>query len=725
MRPEHTGFAAVFAEAQRRGWANPAAKVQGPDPRAQADPSDILTQAIDRLAADPGAVLTEAAVTAWREVYDQSGAEYERLRAKAKKAGARVAEIDRAIGARSKYAKKRGGREKNTELNSSYTPYTLNTDKGSEDIETYTDPFSSYTSCTEPLPVQPGALVKETEAGPRLKIASDAALTVASALKDRFAYCPTAQTWHGFTGAHWEPMANPAPLHEALTRWMYPATDGLGFTPRYQDSILLLIQRAAMRPLPAPSRAIPFANGLLDLETGALVPIAPGNALTWSLPYDYREGADCPRIKAWLLEAVGGDQAVRELLRAFLSAAIRGGAHLQRFLHLIGPGGTGKSTLLRLIEALVGARNVVSTDLKELEQNRFEAASLYGKRAALITDSDKYGGSVNKLKAITGQDPIRLERKHVQQSGSFIFDGLVFLASNEPLATTDYTSGLERRRVTVAFDRRVSDEEKAAWSAQGGEKAVLHAELPGLVNWLLAMPQAEAERIIRNPPTAVTEANLEAMCAGNPAADWLTEWCIPDPEAWVQIGKCVELRDRDTGRTSFEHQDFMLYPNYLAWCKASGRTALSLRRFRSVVVDAVKTLGHDVLESRRSQGQGVQGVRLRAPTEDPYTWLSVQSGVGSARGVGSDAASYTAPGRASVGCAGDVGFGDQITPAPFAARTHAASAEFQAPDTHPDVLTYLDQIHETDPRERADLIRRASEDPAVLRSIRDALRAAP
>ena len=95
-----------------------------------------------------------------------------------------------------------------------------------------------------------------------------------------------------------------------------------------------------------------------------------------------------------------------------------------------GLSGSGKSTLIRLLIAFIGERNQVSTDLKNLEGNRFEAAALYGKRLALISDSSRYGGEVSVLKALTGGDPVRLEKKNQQQSGSFVFDGVVVVASN-------------------------------------------------------------------------------------------------------------------------------------------------------------------------------------------------------------------------------------------------------------------------------------------------------
>ncbi|MBK5965229.1 hypothetical protein CCR95_14310 [Thiocystis minor] len=589
------------------------------DPVAEqlAEANALITGAIARQPDDPGAVFEPDVIEAWNAVYDASQAEYQRLRARAKEAGASKIEIDKAVGARNK----RVAEKKKTEHNiSSSTNSTSSTDAVLGTTRSSIEVFQSSTSSTEALPEQLGVLVRWTEQGPRLQIASDAALVVATVLRGRFAYCPQAELWHAFSGAHWAPLLQPTPIHEALTRWLYPATDAVGFTPRYQDSILALIQRANMLALP-PLRAgvLPFRNGLLDLSARRLIPITADNAQTWHLPFDYRPDSTCFRIKQWLSEAVDQDDDTVQLLRAFMRALIVGGAYLQRFLHLIGPGGSGKSTFIRLVTALIGEGNTVATDLKELEQNRFESASLYQRRLAVISDSDKYGGSINKLKAITGQDPLRLERKHVQQTGSFTFDGLVFLASNEALVTTDYTSGLERRRVTVNFDHRFTEEEKTAFRAAGDE-AALQAELPGLANWLLDMTTEDMEHRIKYPPVKTIEANDEAMRAGNPASDWLMECCIPESGAWTQVGIKVEGRNPNNGTITYDDADTKLYPSYLTWCRRNGRESLSLRRFRSVVLDMARTLGVAVIESRRSPGQGIQGLRLRHESEAPHQW---------------------------------------------------------------------------------------------------------
>ena len=372
------------------------------------------------------------------------------------------------------------------------------------------------------------------------------------------------------------------------------------------------------------ARALPFLNGLLNLDTRELAPITPDNAPIWCLPYAYDPAADCPTFKTWLRQAVDGDVETVEFLRAWLAALLTGRADLQKFLHLLGPGGTGKGVFTRLAELLVGKHNATITDLRNLEQNRFETASLYGKRLVCITDASKYGGSVDVLKAMTGQDSLRLERKHQQQGATFRFGGLVLLASNEALQTTDYTSALERRRLTVEFKRLVSDAERADWSARGGEEAILHREIAGVANWVLGLSREDVTRRLTRQPRRVLQSNREALRNNNPVADWLIDNTIPEPRARVRIGDHRPITEH--GRTWFEHADERLYPNYLTWCHRAKREPLALRRFSSLAVDMARSLGVDVLKSREGSGVHLQGLRLRSESEAPHDWLDM--GVG-------------------------------------------------------------------------------------------------
>ncbi|MFU8789518.1 MAG: DNA primase family protein [Methylobacter sp.] len=504
------------------------------------------------------------------------------------------------------------------------TPSTLARD--SEDL-TLHQAYTSPTPLLKIKPIEVDALITfNSETGKTSSmVESSAALLLADCLHGGLAYCDKAKVWHGFDGTCWQPMDDDAIINKTLIELIYKGTQSTGFKNCYRANIKALITDGGFLPLPATDHSLlPFQNGLLCCQSKTLHPTTPANAQTWCLPYDYTPGAECPTIQKFLLSAVDGDADTVQFLRAWLAALLHGRADLQIFLHLMGSGGTSKGTFMRLAVALVGRRNISTTTLPAMENNQFETANFYQKRLVMITDSDKYGGSINNLKAMTGQDFLRLERKNQQQRpGGFQYEGMVVIASNENLAFTDHTSGLERRRRTVTFDRRVTDAEKQAWNDLGGETAVLHKEMPGLVNWLLVLSQDDISDLIRNPPKRSQEANLEAMLAGNPIAAWLIDNCIPDLNAWTQIGECVEIRSTGS-ETRYEDADSHLYPNYLQWTQRKKRVALALFRFRETAVDAIKTLGFDAAAKRRKAGQGITGIRLKKDWENPLDYWKTE-----------------------------------------------------------------------------------------------------
>jgi putative DNA primase/helicase len=122
--------------------------------------------------------------------------------------------------------------------------------------------------------------------------------------------------------------------------------------------------------------------------------------------------------------------------------------------------------------------------------------------------------------------------------------------------------------------------------------------------------------------------NLLGMAAGNSVADWLMSETTPESGAWTQIGTKEERRRPETGEVYFLQSDEWLYPSYLAWCLAHGRSwPVALRKFRDTLADMAETLGHPVTTGRhpKTRAYGVKGLRL-ARKEDPApegTWKAI------------------------------------------------------------------------------------------------------
>ncbi len=469
-------------------------------------------------------------------------------------------------------------------------------------------------------------LVGEDEKGnPQLVLESQAAALISNELLGRYGFDVTGMRWHHYSGCQWVSIGQTA-FDTAVTELLYVGAEGMGFRHAYQAGVAALLLKGGMNQLAVRQEGmIPFQNGLLDPTQKTLQPITHENAFTWVLPFDYSATATCPNFLEWLNIAVDGDHETIKLLQGWMNALLTGRPDLQVFLHLIGPAGTGKSTFGRLAFILVGNDNATTTTLQQLETNRFEGANIYGKRLVAIEDADKYGKSVSFLKAMTGQDPLRLERKNQQQEGSFIFTGQTLMMSNERLATTDYTSGIERRRLTVEFQRRIMDDEKQAWRDQGGEEVILYREAPGIINWALSISREDVSSIFKVIPERIRQANFKAARFNNPILDWMTECLIPEPAAQTKIGQKVKMKGDDM-RDVFENHDSFLYPNYLTWCLSSGREAVSIQRFSTTLIDAAKTYGIKAKKlARAADGVKIQGLRIRRDTEPLFDYEGLQN----------------------------------------------------------------------------------------------------
>ena len=102
----------------------------------------------------------------------------------------------------------------------------------------------------------------------------------------------------------------------------------------------------------------------------------------------------------------------------------------------------------------------------------------------------------------------------------------------------------------------------------------------------------------------------------NPLMAWMLEKLLPEPGAAAQIGEKKE--DRENG--GYQHSDARLYPNYLTWCRESGRESVSLQRFSETLLEAARQQGEQIEKRRTREGATrIFGLRIRSDFE--ASWL--------------------------------------------------------------------------------------------------------
>ncbi|MBD2152614.1 DUF3854 domain-containing protein [Pseudanabaena sp. FACHB-1277] len=469
---------------------------------------------------------------------------------------------------------------------------------------------------------------------PNLPPQSDVAEHLAQTYRDQLAWNVDRQEWYRYGASKdgvWQ-QVKPEFVTQIVTAHL--KVIGASYTHGFVQSVLgLLRSELADEQWDARDHLLPFINGVLNLQSMKLEAHSNGYKLTWCLPYAYDIKATCEPIKEWLLESCEGNHDRVQMLRAALRAIVLGRSDLEKFVELLGSGGTGKSTFARLAIALVGRENTFSTTLAALEGSPYETSAIQHKRLILINDAERWTKPVPVLKAITGNDFIRTEEKFKQRdSGGMIVKAMVLITANEAsTASSDYTSGLGRRKLTIPFMNKVAPNKRRdllSISATGisGEFAPY---LAGLLNWVLAMSESEMKRFLLQSPEACPSLQKwigESILENNPIAAWLDAQCIVDKSARVQIGIADEFTISTTNegatrtRRVFKNSENWLYANYAQFCRDTGIQRISAKRFSNLLLDLLQNQLHiEATKGRDRSGAFIEGIRLRLP-DDPENY---------------------------------------------------------------------------------------------------------
>lgn len=380
------------------------------------------------------------------------------------------------------------------------------------------------------------------------------------------------------------------------------------------STVNLLRQRLSVNNWPKALGFVPFKNGVLRLSDLTSLSHNPHYGFTWQLPYDYVPQVTCEPIIRWLRWVSGDDDSVVQLLRAVLKAAIIGRT-FQKYLELIGDGRNGKGTFIRLMQALLGLKNSVSTSFDRMATNRFEMTRFFEKLLVFIPDADYNPAAVDKLKQMTGDDYLIFERKNENSDDidGFTLNGWVVIATNHEVVP-DRSSAIWGRRIPIYFRNKVpegSARNLLSFDADKRPTGEFAALLPGFFNWVLAMPDERMEAYISKPRDYVRSMGkfqADSLLQTNPLAAWVNENVVYEPGTWTQIGtKGCSVKER-------------LYPNYVHYCESVGLRHLAQNKFSGSLESLLKNqLGYDVERKREpgGGGMGFSNIRLRK-TETQY-----------------------------------------------------------------------------------------------------------
>lgn len=351
--------------------------------------------------------------------------------------------------------------------------------------------------------------------------------------------------WWVYADGVWQP--GERVVHARIVR-----TLGERYRPAHghaiRDVMRAVCEEIDVAPVP---QLINVLNGMIDWRAPGLpflVPHDPKHLSTVQIPWRWADGASsCAEFEAFLDQSLAPDDRARvwELLGYLLMS----GNPLQRMFLLTGGGGNGKGVLLAVIRALLGKRNLSTVPLADFTDDRFAAADVFGKLCNICGDIDVgYIEKTGKIKALSGEDDVRGDRKHTSAL-NFEFWGKAIFSANGIFQSSDSSQGWIRRWEVIHFPNEPTRPDRGLKRRLTTRESIEAIMVRAVLALRELMGRGEFTRGV-----SAREAHEEFARRANPVLAWIEEDAYFDPSCFypratlVQRFRMWHRRENPAGR---------------------------------------------------------------------------------------------------------------------------------------------------------------------------------
>ena len=361
-----------------------------------------------------------------------------------------------------------------------------------------------------------------------------------------------------------------------------------------------------------------FNNCVLDADNFRILEHSPGMGFTSHLPYEYKPlvgkiqdalealKANCPHIYNWMKTAMQGSAKKMLKILAIVNGVLKFRFHdVQMFVHLVGKPRSGKGTLARLLEKVVGDANFGACQLDKLKDGS-TVASIIDKQLVVFADERKPTG-IDSILSFAGGDAVSYREVYRPAAHAFFY-GLLLICSNKPIFVGD-TTGLERRLCLLNFDNPIPTERRNPSLEKDFEP-----EIAALIAIALTMPDSLVTQLI--------QGTGESQITEFKAKEWDMKYQSDSIAAYFN-DKLIIAED-STLKTSVFYSDYKLF------CEEAGLRPLSLVKFPSMFYDLCTDHSFAVTWEKTRGRSYFHGVRLKSGADNHPTYsetLSKMTGV--------------------------------------------------------------------------------------------------
>ena len=345
----------------------------------------------------------------------------------------------------------------------------------------------------------------------------------------------------------------------------------------------------------APARYLFLANGIYDIQQGYLSPPKSGIFVTHASPVAYDDNPPTPqRWIDFLASLWGNDSQAISTLGEFSGLALTDNTAFQKLLLIIGPKRSGKGTIGRILQALLGKYSVAWPTMSTLG-GQFGLGLLVDKALAVIADAQihKHGNAraLEILLSITGEDTVPVNEKYKPAVSMRLLTRFLILSNKLPLLE-DSSGAFADRCICLHLTKTWLGREDLALEAD------LLKELPGILKWAIEGYIRLRKRGHFLQPVSGMHVLHELRKVVSPILEFTTAHCRLGPQ--------------------YEIAEAALFKAWKSWCYSRNEPAGWLRDFRASLYSI-----HPLVESkRRKQGESETrvekfiGIAVRA--NSPY-----------------------------------------------------------------------------------------------------------
>jgi len=363
---------------------------------------------------------------------------------------------------------------------------------------------------------------------------------------------------------------------EILTRYK---SSGIRVSRRKAEAVLdyAELYLPEVDELPHQPDLIPLQNGVYNIRENTFHPHAAENYFRSAMEFDYDPGALCPTwertLETILVHPDGRtDWELVGFVQEMFGYALWGDNRLQASFFLTGEGGTGKSTVIEVLQSLTDSK--MSIDLETL--NEYQLASLVDARVVVFNELEE-GASFPEaaFKRLVSSDLIEARFPHGRP---FVFQPIctVLGAMNSLPRVKDRTRGVFRRVHIIPFHKQITEPDVYLPQKLMKERA-------GIFAWAMNGLRALMQRGEFEQPKQVADAVMQWRYENDTEKQYLNSgFCELKPDARTQSSE--------------------LYRSYKNWCLDNGLRPKSIKR----VAKEWRRLGLEQVKDSSMYWQGVE-----------------------------------------------------------------------------------------------------------------------